>query len=749
LSAVRSAGTRKIAPVLSTVNRGPATPAPPADTMVWRTRLAILLMSLAVVAVYWSPTPPDRVRFAADYDQLHRHRMHYAREALLGPRGELPAWYPRELLGSPFWSNPQNFPFLPTRLLVLVTFDPHGPHAYPFAVGLAAWLAAVFTFLYARRLDLGVVGSAAAGWTFACCGFFAARVAVGHLPLLEAFCALPLLLWVVESASLALGRSDGRRAAWWTIAAGLGAGCLLLAGHPQLPLYALVAASLYALLRTGLRRGALVVGGLLLGAAGASFVLLPMAMLVARSTRVLPLAPAANDIAMPYRRLAGFFSPWLDGAAPPLARARDDPFRGFPSTAYFWDTFGYAGWAPWIAVAALIVLLVVSKGRRPPRPGRVGLFLAGLGAAGVLLSLPLAQPATERLLPGTFLRSPARLIYLTEFALAMGLGAGIDALLRGGFGHRARWLVPLALLAHGIDLARVDREFIVEYSARSFGLPLGDLSRAVDQTIGRPVGGRVGIDYTLPIAINRRHDDVGFFDSILLARPYRALLDLGGAPPDLNVQAISAVDLPLRALQATGVTHVVTLSDRGDLILQTRIGAVNVYRVPLPAERVTFFPAPLVRYASADHIHRLRRDPATDVSLLLSLPEQYRPASEASAPILAAPVLGTSAHVEYRRPDSDHIEATVRTTGTPGILRFLESWDPGWSATLNGAPVPVMPAWDAFLSVAIPEHGRHEVRLVYRTPGAVAGRWVSVAAVVLLGAYGWIIARRLPAAARA
>src|ERR1039458_609396 len=79
-----------------------------------------------------------------DYFGLHIHRIAFAREALLGPAHFLPAWYPRELLGSPFLANLQNFPWIPPRLILLF-FDPL--QAYAVGVALAAALAALFTYL--------------------------------------------------------------------------------------------------------------------------------------------------------------------------------------------------------------------------------------------------------------------------------------------------------------------------------------------------------------------------------------------------------------------------------------------------------------------------------------------------------------------------------------------------------------------------------------------------------------------------
>ncbi len=52
------------------------------------------------------------------------------------------------------------------------------------------------------------------------------------------------------------------------------------------------------------------------------------------------------------------------------------------------------------------------------------------------------------------------------------------------------------------------------------------------------------------------------------------------------------------------------------------------------------------------------------------------------------------------------------------------SYDPGWSATVDGRPAPLLAADYLVQGVAVPA-GRHEIRLVYRDDevirGAVAG----------------------------
>ena len=106
------------------------------------------LMCAAVLAVYcpWSVLTGRERLTGLDFVQLHARRMTFAREALFAaPARELPAWYPRELMGTPFWSNVQNFPFIPTRLIVFALFPPDA--AFAPGVALSAVLASLFTFL--------------------------------------------------------------------------------------------------------------------------------------------------------------------------------------------------------------------------------------------------------------------------------------------------------------------------------------------------------------------------------------------------------------------------------------------------------------------------------------------------------------------------------------------------------------------------------------------------------------------------
>jgi uncharacterized membrane protein YfhO len=86
--------------------------------------------------------------------------------------------------------------------------------------------------------------------------------------------------------------------------------------------------------------------------------------------------------------------------------------------------------------------------------------------------------------------------------------------------------------------------------------------------------------------------------------------------------------------------------------------------------------------------------------------------------------------VTYERPSSDAIVVKVQTDQT-GFLRVIESFDPGWHASVDGVPVRVLPA-DGFALAVRVEPGVHEVRFEYHTPGVMTGVTVSLVSFVLL-----------------
>jgi hypothetical protein len=92
-------------------------------------------------------------------------------------------------------------------------------------------------------------------------------------------------------------------------------------------------------------------------------------------------------------------------------------------------------------------------------------------------------------------------------------------------------------------------------------------------------------------------------------------------------------------------------------------------------------------------------------------------------------VAGDSGTATYREVSAEDVRIRAEAD-VASILVVRNTWDDGWSATLDGRAVPVLRA-DGFLQgIAIPS-GSHDVRLTYREPAI--GRGLALSALAWLG----------------
>jgi Bacterial membrane protein YfhO len=216
-----------------------------------------------------------------------------------------------------------------------------------------------------------------------------------------------------------------------------------------------------------------------------------------------------------------------------------------------------------------------------------------------------------------------------------------------------------------------------------------------------------------------RYDDVGTFDSILLAAPYRAILGIAGEPRDFNKQELDGSSLPIHALQIAGVRFVITAAERRDLELVETSGATRLFRVPNPVPRAAFFAANKALFVPRQKtLEVFLSQPPRDELLL---PEESREALSRSPASGPGDNHRQPAEVTYSRPSSDEIRLES-AAGQAGFVHVLESFDPGWSAQVDGKRGLVIVA-NGF-SMAVPvEAGKHTIRLRYQTDGRKVG-WI-------------------------
>jgi uncharacterized membrane protein YfhO len=94
----------------------------------------------------------------------------------------------------------------------------------------------------------------------------------------------------------------------------------------------------------------------------------------------------------------------------------------------------------------------------------------------------------------------------------------------------------------------------------------------------------------------------------------------------------------------------------------------------------------------------------------------------------AVPGFVGSARVVARRADRLSVEAEL---SHPGYLVVLEAHHPGWRATVDARPAPVLRANALFRAIALPA-GRHQVEMCFRPPAAAWGLGVTAATLLAL-----------------
>jgi hypothetical protein len=111
------------------------------------------------------------------------------------------------------------------------------------------------------------------------------------------------------------------------------------------------------------------------------------------------------------------------------------------------------------------------------------------------------------------------------------------------------------------------------------------------------------------------------------------------------------------------------------------------------------------------------------------LDPEFDPAKEILLPAGAPAPPGSpgSVRISEERADRIVLEADLREAG---YVVLADAFDPGWRATLDGAPAPLLRANLAFRAVSTPG-GRHRVEMVYRPRAFWAGAAVSLAALLV------------------
>ena len=265
-----------------------------------------------------------------------------------------PLWNPYIFSGSPFLGNPTSSMFYPVNILFML-FPVGRVFGYVFVIN--SFLIGIFTYLFARSINLDKFGSLISGVTIMFSGPLMTLIFPGHLVNFDTFIWFPLILLIFEKAIK-------KQKMIYAVFAGFPIALMLLAGAPQIAAFSLLSASIYFALRVisnlpknnrlfYLRRTFTILFlSIVLGFLLAAVQILPTNEFSKLSARANGLSyDFASDFSLHPKQIISFVFPYFFG----------NPANGtYWGKGNFWSLNGYMGILP----LTLVLISLFNKPRR-------------------------------------------------------------------------------------------------------------------------------------------------------------------------------------------------------------------------------------------------------------------------------------------------------------------------------------------------------------------------------------------------
>jgi hypothetical protein len=135
----------------------------------------------------------------------------------------------------------------------------------------------------------------------------------------------------------------------------------------------------------------------------------------------------------------------------------------------------------------------------------------------------------------------------------------------------------------------------------------------------------------------------------------------------------------------------------------------RLIRRPTALSRLMFFPCYEVQPDEDAVLARLADPKHRALQTLVMQPDPALPQIEGNGP-----TAGDARVLDFTQPSQSELRAHL-TAETGGLVFFGDNYHNGWSATVDGEEVPVIPANCCFMAVPV-KPGTHEVMLRFRSP---------------------------------
>jgi len=666
---------------------------------------SICLLLVAWALFFWPILTAQRAFPPGDfYDQFYAFARFELAELAAG---RLPLWNPYTFSGHPFLADIQSAIFYPPSLLTVAAGLRLGFSPYNLELEAVAhfFLASLFTYLLGRRLFNSNFAALVAALTFTYGGYLTGYPPL-QLAILETGIWLPLVL-------LLLDLSVERRALVGFMAAGLVLGIAFLAGHPQTAMYMVYTAVIYLVCQSVSPKLSL---STLLhsckGEAGGGWdawlknplSFLAIFLATALGAAAVQLLPSAEFTRLSVRAETTY--EMVSGGFP----LKDIVQIVRPGMVSHFSPL-YVGLLPLLLA---LVALVVRRERRVFAWGAFALVALLLSLGGNAFLYPIFY----RLVPGFALfRSQERAAFLFSFAMAILAGYGATWLTA----RLASWRWSTVLQSALLVMIYLDL-FVTNSALNAYPAQPHDLvytSPLVQTLQSDPDVFRVHNEWRWP----GNYGDVYDLEDTWGASPLRL------ARYDTFVTRLPEV----RVWNLLNVKYVLTyrqsLGPGAELLGQepARPGGPDshptyLHRIKAPNPRVYI-------------VHQAEVIPEDTAALTRLRAAEFNPqatailAEPAPLDLPGRPLMDSGAGIVEREPRRLVVNARLVANG---LLMLSELDYPGWRATVDGQPAPILRA-DVILRAVPLTAGTHRVEMVFDPPSVKWGMWLS-AATWLIGA---------------